>query len=73
MTEDYEPRFGEVWQWDDMGPYMILGLSPLIGYVNVVALTEFDGRGRLISLVWDYPGKTFREHWLRIDTEELGA
>lgn len=72
-TAEYVPRFGEVWQWEDMGPFMILGMSPMAGQVNVIELKDEDGIGRLCSLVWDLPGRSFRAGWKRIDTEELGA
>ena len=66
-----EPHFGEVWDWQGMGPYMILCRSPIIGYVNVIVLTgEFD-QGRLVSMVWDQPGKNFIDYWKRLDKGEL--
>ena len=72
-TED-EPHFGEVWVWEDMGPFMVISPSPLDGCVNLVVLSDdADHQGQLTSLYWDVPGKSYRAGWQRIDTEELGA
>ena len=75
-TED-TPHFGEVWMWEDMGPYMVISPSPLEGTLNLIVLNSHDlGRrdqGRLTNLYWHQPGRTFRAGWKRIDTEELGA
>jgi hypothetical protein len=70
MTTD-EPHFGEVWQWQDMGPFMLIGMSPMTGMVNAYTLAG-DDAGRLVSLHWNVPGKDYITYWKRIDTEELG-
>lgn len=69
---DDEPHFGEVWKWENLGPFMIVSRSPLDGNVNVWTLADDGNRLRMISLVWDQQGHTFRENWHRLDTEELG-
>lgn len=64
-STDREPKFGEVWQWDDSRPLIFIArvMEGDEGFTHLF----LDETGSLAPLMWDAPG--IRKKWKLLTKE----